>query len=291
MPTRLAGLLPRLLVLISIWVFGTSTLSLAGSSPAAESDSPPPVEPAPVSEPDVLVVPNVLRQPYVFAKGILDENGFAWTVGGKVEGFAANLVATQSPLPGTRVLDTGAPTIVLGLERNEEYAERGLPEQSSHFEGSDVVLAAEVPDATGVPPPADDVPAAEAPADEPDVPTAEKPATEDTEQLPPAEEKREPAFVVPGAPPEPLDEIPLPDRARLLEKYVAGKAKTPSLVHHWFYQHAWIVTGAEFGWSKGAEALRILIRIDEDLGRRWGIGAKSEATARATLAEVERRSR
>jgi hypothetical protein len=62
-------------------------------------------------------------------------------------------------------------------------------------------------------------------------------------------------------------------------------------VNHWLYQHSWLVTGARFGWSGGAEALRILVRIDRDLQARWGIGAKSLAVARAALAQVERRSR
>jgi hypothetical protein len=51
------------------------------------------------------------------------------------------------------------------------------------------------------------------------------------------------------------------------------------------------VTGAKFGWSGGAESLRILVGVDRDLRARWGIGAKSEAVARAALAEVKRRSR
>jgi hypothetical protein len=62
-------------------------------------------------------------------------------------------------------------------------------------------------------------------------------------------------------------------------------------VNYWLYQHAWLVTGARFGWSGGAEALRILVRVDRDLQARWGIGGKSLAVARAALAEVERRSR
>ena len=57
--------------------------------------------------PDVIVVPDVRRQVYVFAKGTLEEGGFAWKVTGSVAGYSANRVAAQSPAPGTRVLDTG----------------------------------------------------------------------------------------------------------------------------------------------------------------------------------------
>jgi hypothetical protein len=99
---------------------------------------------------------------------------------------------------------------------------------------------------------------------------------------------RKPDFVVPGAKTEPTDEMPLPKRARLL----AGRAEDASrpskrLVSFWLYQHAWIVTGARFGWHDGAEALRILIRVDRSLERRWNFGARSEAVARAALAYVK----
>jgi hypothetical protein len=102
---------------------------------------------------------------------------------------------------------------------------------------------------------------------------------------------RPPAFIVKNAPKEPLDEIALPTRALRLEAWVAGKPRTASNVQHWLYQHAWIVTGAKFGWWHGAQALKTLIRVDQRVQRQWGIGAKSEAVARATLAQVSRKSR
>ena len=58
----------------------------------------------------------------------------------------------------------------------------------------------------------------------------------------------------------------------------------------WLYQHNWIVTGAGFGWSSGAAALRTLIAVDQRIQRLWGVGAQSEKIARLTLAEVEARS-
>jgi len=59
------------------------------------------------------------------------------------------------------------------------------------------------------------------------------------------------------------------------------------LVNYWLYQHTWIVTGARFGWHDGAEALRILIKVDQGLERRFDFGARSEAVARRALAFVE----
>ena len=66
---------------------------------------------------------------------------------------------------------------------------------------------------------------------------------------------------------------------------------TRRLVDFWLYQHSWIVTGARFGWHDGAEALRILIAVDERLQRRWDFGARSEAVARAALAYVKAKAR
>lgn len=98
------------------------------------------------------------------------------------------------------------------------------------------------------------------------------------------------AFDVPGAPREPLDEIALPARARRLDAWLtAGRGPTAANQRHWLYQHAWIVTGANFGWWHGAEALRLLIRVDRRIESRWGIGYRSEAVARRALAAVEAR--
>ena len=58
---------------------------------------------------------------------------------------------------------------------------------------------------------------------------------------------------------------------------------------HWLYQHAWLVTGARFGWKGGDDALRTLIQVDRSLSVRFGFGARSERVARRTLAYVESR--
>ncbi len=100
------------------------------------------------------------------------------------------------------------------------------------------------------------------------------------------------AFHVPGTPKEPLDEIPLPARARRLEAWlIRGRDPTSANQRHWLYQHAWIVTGARFGWWHGAEALNLLIRVDRRAESQWGVGYRSEAVARGALAAVEARAK
>jgi len=99
------------------------------------------------------------------------------------------------------------------------------------------------------------------------------------------------AFAVAGAPKEPLDEMTLPARAHRLQRWVGNRPRTGANVRHWLYQHAWIVTGAKFGWWHGAQALQTLIAVDRQVERQWGIGGRSQAVARAALAEVRRSSR
>jgi hypothetical protein len=275
MAARLSALLPRLVALTLIWLLATSTITFAAAGRSTSKPAPPPA--AAPKGPSVLVVPDVRRQAYVFAKGILEDGGFAWRVEGSVQGYAANVVAVQHPAPGVKVVDNGSPTILLRLERNPGYAERGLPENKSPQRGTKVILAST---------------AAEAPAPR----AAKKQPTKQAKREKKADkssasQSREAAFEVAGAPPEPLDEMPLPKRARLLEQRLAGRDPSAALVRHWLYQHAWIVTGARFGWSGGAEALRTLVRVDAFVQTRWGIGARSAAVARAALAEVQEKSR
>ena len=100
------------------------------------------------------------------------------------------------------------------------------------------------------------------------------------------------AFHLPGAPKEPLDEIPLPARARRLGAWLTlDRGPTAANQRHWLYQHAWIVTGARFGWWHGAEALNVLIRVDRRIESQWGIGYRSEEVARGALTAVGRLQR
>jgi hypothetical protein len=287
---RLATLLPRAVMVALVWVLATAAFTFAADTTIIGPSSPSSAA-KPAQTPE-LVVPSVTGQAYVFAKGILEDGGFAWHVTGAVHGYAANRVLTQSPAAGIRVLDTGAPTIVLRLTRGA-YAEHGRPVDSSSYRGTTIKLAnlaaATVPVAPVKKPVAK-------PATKPAVKPVAKPKLKPAAKpkVKPAAKpvaSRPPAFVVPGAPKEPLDEITLQARALRLEAWLANRPKTSRNAQHWLYQHAWIVTGAKFGWSHGARALETLIRVDERVQRQWGIGRKSEAVARATLAKVRREAR
>jgi hypothetical protein len=285
MAARLTLLLPRLVALVLIWLLALASYTFAAGSKqiAKNTTTGKPATPAP----EVLAVPDVRRQAYVFAKGILQDGGFAWRVEGSVKGYSANTVAVQNPAPGVRVVDNGAPTVVLRLVRNGKYAQRGLPENASPYPGTAVVLLRDWRAAQKKQVPAPQPkPAAPKPKPAPKPKAKPKPA-------PAAQAKyRKPDFVVPNARREPADELPLPERARLLDSRLAAAPKpTPKLVDHWLYQHSWLVTGALFGWKDGDEALRILIRTDRSLQARFGFGARSEAVARRALAEVLSKSR
>ena len=280
MAVRLAALLPRAVVVVLVWMLATAAFTLAADRQIIGPSTPKTVAPAPAPP---LVVPSVTGQAFVFAKGMLEDAGFAWRVAGPVHGYAANRVAGQSPAAGTRVVNTGAPTIVLHLEKGQ-YAQKGAPEDTASYTGTRIVLA-------GVPRPvvrkalaAAPKPAVAAPKKKP---VATKPVKK---RATPA--ARPPAFVVAGAPKEPLKEISLPARADQLAAWAATNPKaTKKNVQHWLYQHAWIVDGARFGWWHGAQALTTLIAVDRKLERSWGIGHRSELVARAALKRVRREAK
>ena len=195
------------------------------------------------------------------------------------------------------MVGNGAPVVVLSLSRNTAYGESGLPENTAPYKGTRIVLVSdwardqtdtgaattETAPATTTAPTTTEGPDT---TTEPSGTTTE-PSGTTTEQQP-EQKTRKPDFEVPGAPVEPADEMPLPARARALERRLAGPGElSQHLINFWLYQHSWIVTGARFGWHDGAEALRILIKIDQSLERRFGFGAKSEVVARRALAYVE----
>jgi hypothetical protein len=262
-------------VLGAVFVFAGATLTY-GAASRLSADRAAAKPTGPVDAPTV-VVPDVTGQAFVFAKGALEDAGFAWHVVGGVHGYAVDRVVTQSPAAGSKLRDTGAPTVTVTLKRTG-YAETGEPEDVSPYVGTAVVPA--MP-AVSVPVPVKPKGAEKALA--PKAKAAAKPA---------AETKRPPAFVVAGAPKEPLKEMPLTNRARVLSQWLSAHPKpTTASVRHFLYQNAWVVTGAKFGWWHGADALRLLIADDQKAERLWGIGHKSELAARHALAEVEARSR
>ena len=246
-----------------------------------------------------LVVPDVRNQAFVFAKGALEDAGFAWRVAGSVHGYAANTVAAQSPAAGTRVLDTGAPLITVTLRRNSAYPQSGSSEDVSPYHGT-VLEPANLAAAVGpARPSASAVPAVTKPKVVTPVTPAVKPATaaKPTTVAKPAAkttwpQNRPAAFTVPGARKEPLDEMPLPTRAVMLRTWLAAHpTRSNANVSYWLYQNAWIVTGAKFGWWHGAQALTTLIAVDRRAQQLWGIGSKSAQQAASALSEVQSRSK
>jgi hypothetical protein len=276
MAARFTVLIPRLLALTVIWLLGAATWTLAADKKVSPTETS--AATAKVTQPDVLTVPDVRGKAYVFAKGILQDAGLAWRVRGAVQGYAANAVVWQSPAAGSRIIDNGAPAVSVRLSKNAAYGERGLPENESPYLGTRVVYLSDWRQAH------------EQASETITAATTTAPSTTTTtEPEPSAKPKtRKPDFTVPGAPAEPADEIALPQRARLLQQRMDAMQKpTNRLVNHWLYQHTWIVTGARFGWHDGAEALRILIKVDQSLERRFDFGARSETVARRALAFVE----
>ena len=107
MAARLVSILPRFAIVTFVFLFATAAVTFAAgkqiaSNPAKKAAAAP-------AAPATLVVPDVRNQAFVFAKGSLEDAGFAWRVAGSVHGFAANTVTAQSPAAGVRVIDTGAP--------------------------------------------------------------------------------------------------------------------------------------------------------------------------------------
>ena len=139
MAARLTALLPRLVALTVIWLLGAATYTLAADTvPIAKHEK----KAEAAAKPHVLMVPDVRKKAYVFAKGILQDNGFAWQVLGPVRGYAGNTVVGQEPAAGSVVVDTGAPTVTLTLERDPAYAEKGKPDNNAPYEGTSVLLPA-----------------------------------------------------------------------------------------------------------------------------------------------------
>jgi PASTA domain len=285
MSLRISARLPHAAAIALVALAATAGLTYAAGQ-GIGSSAPPATSTQ--SAPTTVVVPDVVNQAFVFAKGSLEDSGLAWKVTGSVHGYPSNTVVSQSPAAGTKLLDTGAPLVTLTLKRNAGYAQAGEPEDASPYAAtadqpaelaSQPLPASTVPAATTTAPATPTTPAATTPA-----PAKKTPAA--------AVQSRPPDFVVPGARKEPLDEIPLTERAAKLDAWLSAHAKpTNANVKHWLYQNEWVVTGAKLGWWHGADALRTLIAVDKRAQARWGVGAKSAAVATAALAYVEARAK
>jgi hypothetical protein len=279
------SLLPRIAVLVLVALGATAGLTYAAGSRLASAPAVPTVSTAP---PEPLVVPDVRNQAFVFAKGTLEEAGFSWLVSGSVHGYSSNVVVSQSPAAGTRVIDAGAPRITLVLKRSS-YPQNGEAEDASPY----AATAAQPADLAGRPigpaAPASTV------ATPPQVKVATKAKTAavpDTSATTSWPQQRPAAFDVPGGRKEPLNEMPLPDRAKALATWLdAHQTNSPAAAKYWLYQNEWIVAGAKLGWWHGADALKTLVAVDQRAQSFWGIGSKSADVAQQALSEVQARSK
>lgn len=257
--TRIAASLPRAFAALAVCLLATATIGYA-----SEVRVKPQRHHAAPAKQHRLVVPDVRNQVFVFAKGMLEDGGFAWAVAGGVHGYAPNRVVSQTPAPGTRVLDTGSPTIKLELERTGGYAENGAPEDHSPYAATKTVIY------------------------HPAQPKAKTPAH--AKKARPTGPRA--AFVVPGAPAQPAGTPSLPTLAHKLASWVNRHPHATSAhTRHWLSAHAWITTGARFGWSGGAEALTILIRVDKRAEHLWGVGSQNRKLAEETLRFVHAQTR
>ena len=330
----------RLLVVVPLALLAAG-VTLALGAPKASAPVPAVAAAvAPARAVPTVVVPDLRWQAYVFAQGILLDDGFAWTVDGAVQGYPANIVVKQTPAPGTRLVDTGAPTIRLRLRVNPHSPELGNPMSGSTYSGTEVVtpaaaaaaakkLAAEqkrqeraaakaaaesraaavrkvvagrkalaARKAASARKAAAAARAAKAAAKKVSESKRAGPGGRTTPARPKlvappraAARRRPAAFTVVGAPREPLREMPLPARATLLARWIALRPPlTSANRHHFLFQHAWVVTGARFGWWHGAEALRTLVAADRKLERQWRLEAAKRLEAERALVEVQSRT-
>jgi PASTA domain len=123
--------LPRLTAVAAAGLLLSATISLAADKPAQAKK----VATHASKTLQVVRVPDVRGQLFVFASGTLEDSGFGWKVRGSVHGYPANVVVSQSPQPGTRVIDTGAPAVTLRLARGKS-AQVGQPEDRSSYGAS-----------------------------------------------------------------------------------------------------------------------------------------------------------
>ncbi len=281
MGQRLPIYVPRIAVLAAVALALSAGLTFAAGKQIQAST--PAAAPTQQRKAETVIVPDLRNQAFVFAKGMLEDEGFAWRVAGSVRGYASNTVVSQSPAPGTKLIQTGSPPITVTLARDRSYPQTGEPEDSSPYTATPLRLAdvAAAPAPKLAQPTQTKAPSAAAKQQH----TAATAATA-------APATRPPDFVVPGAKKEPLDEIPLPARAAKLGTWLAAHPKpTNANVEYWLYQNAWIVDGARMGWWHGADALRTLIAVDQRTETLWGIGGKSESIARRALTEVSARAK
>lgn len=278
----------RMLVAAGAAALGLLATGALTAAEVRQEANPGPVTTAESSSPS-LVVPDVVGQPYVFAKQLLDDAGFAWEVEGQIEGYAANLVESQVPLPGTEIIGIELPRVTLTLGRNTDYEERGVPQNVSRDSGTPVLNLDPVPKPT----PGDEQ--QNSASEEPNLrenggpkKTSGNDAAADQQAVQPIPDESEDRAEVPTEPGASSagNESAL-ERSLFLASWILEHPHpTDEAVSYWLWQHSEIIAGARSGEPDAQEALEILVEIDRDLQKSWGVGAKSEALARETLQEI-----
>jgi PASTA domain len=123
---RIAGV-----VAVGVGLTAGATLAASGTPPTlTPATTTTTAAPPPQTQ---LVVPDLRNLAFVFAKGQLEDGGFAWRVTGKVQGYPANVVVAQTPAPGTKLLDNGAPVVTLTLKKAAGYTQDGQPDDVSPY--------------------------------------------------------------------------------------------------------------------------------------------------------------
>jgi hypothetical protein len=301
MNLRFPSLLPRVALIAAVALGATATLTYAAGQ--GISTATPPTTQAPVVRTQI-VVPDVRNQAFVFAKGALEDAGFAWKVIGSVHGYSSNTVVAQTPRPGTKLFDTGSPLVKLSLARNSKYPQVGAADDVAPYSATAVdpvygpafpapvvpkrkAAAVKVPVTTTTPAATTTAPTATATTTTTTTETVTAARATAVAPAVPAVHARTPDFIVPGAKREPADEIPLTLRATRLDAWLTKHPQpTNANVKYWLYQQSWLVTGAKLGWWHGADALRKLIAVDTRVQAMWGMGRKSHADAVAALRYV-----
>src|SRR5436305_13933362 len=105
--TRRILTLPRVTAVAAAVLLVSATISLAADKPVAKKPA------THTAKRQVLVVPDVRSQVFVFASGTLEDARFGRKITSSVHGYPANVAPSQPPKPGTHVIATAAPTIRL----------------------------------------------------------------------------------------------------------------------------------------------------------------------------------
>ena len=145
---RLPSVFARIVALTAILVLGSATISFAADSKFGAATTPNKVTVAP---PRLVTIPDVRGQAYVFAKGTLEEGGFAWRVAGAVQGTRPTPSSRRCPPPGPawstpacRPSSSGLPATGAMPRRVRRRTRRPTTERRSSFPAGEARREAEV---------------------------------------------------------------------------------------------------------------------------------------------------